>query len=227
MGSLNYNYSFHHISKDQDQITTSIQRYKALRLKALLLSPTSFSSTYAIESAFADAEWASRLTADERETFVCAATLVNCEQGSSNEPEWVAQVTLRGPLSKDEFTLPDDSGQPAPRADDKEERWQMLSLFSLPDHRGMGIGKQLCREALGYLRSYRNQPGTVRVRLMVKPEKQDIVDFYRRLGFVEAGRSTLVEALIANGDESLLPDDTRGEKYTTRGPVIMMLELFR
>lgn len=51
-------------------------KFQALRLKALLIAPTSFSSTHQIESALSDTEWIGRLTADDKETFVCAATTV-------------------------------------------------------------------------------------------------------------------------------------------------------
>lgn len=214
-------YTYLRIDKD-DNIAASAQKYKELRLQALKLTPTSFASTYEIESAFTDDEWISRLRRDGIETFIC-------EHNQSGHVEWVAQVTLRGPLPAEDFILPPASGQPMPRLDDaEEERWQMLSLFVLPSHRGKGIAKDLCREALQYLISYRPHPAHVRVRLMVKPENQATVRLYRQLGFVEAGRCTLAEALIANGDADLLPEGYEGDaKYSVRSGLIMMVDLSR
>jgi hypothetical protein len=62
---------------------------------------------------------------------------------------------------------------------------------------------------------------------MVKPENRIMVNFYRGLGFVKAGKSILAEALIANGDASLLPKDPRREKYNTRAPLIMISDMSR
>jgi hypothetical protein len=54
-----------------------------------------------------------------------------------------------------------------------------------------------------------------------------MVNFYRGLGFVKAGKSILADALIANGDASLLPKDPRREKYNTRAPLIMISDMSR
>jgi hypothetical protein len=63
---------------------------------------------------------------------------------------------------------------------------------------------------------------------MVKPENRIMVNFYRGLGFVKAGKSILLaEALIANGDASLLQKDPRREKYNTRAPLIMISDMSR
>ncbi|KAL1967367.1 hypothetical protein VTN77DRAFT_3151 [Rasamsonia byssochlamydoides] len=222
----NERYTYFRVPKDEN-IAESAQKYKELRLQALKLSPTSFSSTYKLEAAFTDPDWVSRLARDGIETFVCAAH--DQSHGSNqNQVNWVAQVTLRGPLSAEDFILPPASGHPTPRLDAEEERWQMLSLFVLPSHRGKGIGKALCREALRYLTSYQPHPTQVRVRLMIKPENHVVVNMYRQLGFAEAGRCTLAEALIANGDRELLPEGYSGDsKYTARSGLIMMVDLSR
>lgn len=220
--------TFFRVAKN-DSIASSAQKYKELRLQALKLSPSSFSSTYEIESAFTDDEWIARLSRDGIETFVCTYSHNNnSDDSTASDVKWVAQVTLRSPLPADAFTLPPASGQPSPRPDTEEERWQMLSLFVLPSHRGKGIAKDLCREALRYLTSYRPHPTHVRVRLMVKPDNHAAVKLYRQLGFVEAGRCTLAEALVANGDADLLPEGYEGDvKYTARSGFIMMVDLSR
>ncbi|CCT73887.1 related to GNAT family acetyltransferase [Fusarium fujikuroi IMI 58289] len=130
MSSL-YHYSFSRVSKT-DSVQESAIQYRDLRLKALKASPESFSSTYEIESQFTETQWMDRLLQDDRENFVCVATPVN--RGTSSMAEWVGQVTLRGPVGRKAFTLPEVSGQPLPGGDDEEDRWQMLSLFILPDH---------------------------------------------------------------------------------------------
>ncbi|KAJ5135790.1 uncharacterized protein N7515_005068 [Penicillium bovifimosum] len=219
--TTNCTYTFFRVSK-KDGITTSAQKFRDLRLKALKASPGSFASTYEIESAFTEAEWAQRITAPDYEVFICAAT-----HNSPDSSEWIGQVTLRGPLSKAVYTLPAESGLTPPKPDDEEERWQMLSLFTLPGHRGLGLGAKLCQCALEYLRSYRESPGEVLVRLIVKPENQVTVKLYQRLGFGLAGKATLEEALTANGDGHLLPVDRSEAKWTERGGLIMVSRLVR
>lgn len=134
---------------------------------------------------------------------------------------------MRGPQSREDFILPEESGQKKPGEEEAEELWQMLSLFTLPDHRGQGLGKKLCQVALNYLASCRQSPREVWVRLMVKPENHATVSLYRGLGFIKVGKCTLPEAVVANGDKDLLPKDIGGEKYSSRSGLIMMLEFCR
>lgn len=229
MSTQNCEYLFFRIAKD-NAIALSATKYKQLRLQALSTAPTSFSSTYEIESALTDTEWVKRLSEHGRETFICAAVPTQNNLSNSRIPEqstWVGQLTLLGPQSPKDFILPEKSGQKKPTEEKDQELWQMLSLFTLPDHRGRGLGKCLCQEALEYLASYKDSPREVWVRLMVKPGNHATVSLYRGLGFAEAGKCTLAEALIANGDKDLLPEDISGEKYTSRSGLIMMLEIQR
>ncbi|KAJ5165284.1 Acyl-CoA N-acyltransferase [Penicillium coprophilum] len=221
-----YTYSFFRVSKT-NEVESSAQKYRDLRLKALKTSPDSFSSTYEIESAFTDAEWIDRLTLPDRELFICAATPVTDDPSSPGSIEWIGQVTLRGPSFKADFELPVEAGQPPQRSDEEEERWQMLSLFTLSEYRGYGLGSKLCQEAINYLRSYRSFPRQVQVRLIVKAGNDVTVELYRRLGFIHAGKSTLVEALIANGDEHLVPKDLTSAKYSDRKGLIMISRISR
>lgn len=217
-------YSYFRVSKSE-AVHDSARKYQNLRLRALQASPGSFASTYEIESAFSEADWVERLTAPGREVFICAATPQRNNADQSNTVEWIGQLTLRGPASLQDFTLPAESGQPTQMPD--EERWQMLSLFTLPEHRGHGLGANLCREALDYLQNYQKLPQTVQVRLMVKPENKITVNLYQRLGFVKAGRCTLAEALIANGDEHILPSDLSSTKWSARSGLIMIFKMIR
>ncbi|KAJ5864090.1 Acyl-CoA N-acyltransferase [Penicillium soppii] len=221
-----YNYSFFRVSKTEGA-ETSAQRCRELRLKALKASPDSFSSTYEIESAFTDAHWIERLLAPDRELFVCAATPLGDDPSRPNDIQWIGQVTMRGPLSKAQFELPVESEQPPQKSDEEEDRWQMLSLFTLPEYRGHGLGNKLCKEAINYLLSSRVFPRELQVRLIIKAGNQVAVEFYQRLGFVFGGRATLVEALISNGDEHLVPKDLTPAKYSERQGIIMISRVSR
>ncbi|SCV45016.1 related to GNAT family acetyltransferase [Fusarium fujikuroi] len=220
MSSL-YHYSFSRVSKT-DSVQESAIQYRDLRLKALKASPESFSSTYEIESQFTETQWMDRLLQDDRENFVCVTTPVN--RGTSSMAEWVGQVTLRGPVGRKAFTLPEVSGQPLPGGDDEEDRWQMLSLFILPDHQGRKLGQGLCREVIKHLQETQRKARTV-VRLMVKPQNTTTVHLYEKLGFETVGKCTLAEALVANGDGHLLPEDIADARYSTRSGLIMIYNI--
>ncbi|OOF90205.1 hypothetical protein ASPCADRAFT_179548 [Aspergillus carbonarius ITEM 5010] len=230
-----HTYTFFRVSKTNN-IHTSAQKYRDLRLQALKTSPGSFSSTYEIEAAFTETDWIDRLTISDREVFICAAT-----NSTGSTTQWIGQVTLRGPLSAADFELPPEAGQPPQRSDDEEERWQMLSLFTLPDHRGRGLGSQLCQAALEWLRSSTSRvlddgvavtlppPPTIQVRLIVKAGNDVTVALYERLGFVHTGRATLVEAQIVNGDAHLIPvdSDRASAPFTERKGLVMSLWVSR
>lgn len=80
---------------------------------------------------------------------------------------------------------------------------------------------------MNFLALYKESPRRVWVRLMVKPENHATVSLYRRLGFAEAGMCTLAEAMVANGDNDLLPEDISGDKYSSRSGLIMISEICR
>lgn len=220
-----YAYSFFRVSKT-DNIHVSARKYRDLRLRALKTSPDSFASTYEIEAAFSDADWINQLMVSDREVFICAASPSDANTRDPDSVEWVGQVSVRGPISQENFTLPEESGQAKPKPDAEEERWQILSLFTLPEHRGNGLGGKLCLEALDYLQAYRPVP-SIHVRLMVKPDNHVTVKLYERLGFSTVGKCTLAEALRANGDGHLLPSDTSAAKYSSRMGLIMSREIHR
>ncbi|KAH7066353.1 putative GNAT family acetyltransferase [Paraphoma chrysanthemicola] len=218
-------YSYIRIDPESQLLSRLAQNYKALRLSALQQSPSSFSSTYDIESRFPDEWWESRLQIPGRETFICVAN-----GASSSADEWVAQVTLIGPVPASSYRLPEAAQQPPVGPDEEEEKWQMLSLYTLPTHRGKGIAKALCREAFQWLQApaaSKPRPELIRVRIMVKPENVATVQMYQSLGFTDAGRCTLAEALVANGDEALVPADGGGDKFQTRAGLIMSMPLHR
>lgn len=214
-------YSFFKINQEDPELAQVALKYKTLRLDALTQSPSSFSSTFETESKLPDHEWLRRIKSPNKRTFICAIT-------NGSQTKWVAQVTLRGPILAKEFLLPSESGQPPPSSDNEEEKWQMLSLYTLPDHRGKGLGKKLCQEAFRHLTcEQRGQASGILVRIMIKPENQVTIALYRSLGFEGSGSCTLEEALKANGDAELLPASPLGESYTKRTGVIMALRLKR
>jgi ribosomal protein S18 acetylase RimI-like enzyme len=216
-------YTFIKIDQFASDLTLLSRRYRSLRLTALQQSPTSFSSTFENESKLPLEQWTSRLRSPGKEVFICVAHPADPEQ---NE-EWVGQVTLRGPLSSEAFSLQPQAGQPDFDPDDAEEKWQLMSLYVAPEHRGKGLSKQLCREAIRHLVCLRREPCAVCLRAMVKPDNLTSLSLLKSLGFVEGGWCTLEEALRANGEGDALPMGQLGERFTTRSGSIMVLRFAR
>lgn len=219
-------YRFVHVDRSAtEHLPTAAANYKALRLQALQESPHAFASTFDMESQFSDQVWLSRLCQPRQETFAC---ILPQADGTA---EWVAQVTIRGPLTSDEFHLPPESGQTSQPADAEADKWHMLSLYTAAGHRRRGLGPRLCREAFQHLEQGRGESSAPArsslVRIMVKPDNVATLRLYGELGFVETARCTLAEALRANGDGDLLPEEPLGEKYTTRSGIVMALVLSR
>lgn len=213
-------YNIIKVDKAGANIRKVANQYRSLRLEALKQSPTAFSSTFETESSFSDDVWIARLQDPEKETFACVAI---AEDGAE---EWVGQVTLRGPVKYDDFVAPEGSGQETPRPDDEEEKWQMLSLYTLPTHRGKRLGARLCEKTFDFLRTRKgNGPPKVVLRIMVKPENTVTLRLYEGLGFKHAGRCTLQEALMANGDADLIPAGELDERYTARSGLVMLLHI--
>ncbi|KAM3520617.1 hypothetical protein MY4038_009362 [Beauveria bassiana] len=65
-------YLYIRVSKT-DALESSAQKYRHLRLQGLESSPESFSSTHETEAAFSKDDWIQRLSAPDRETFICVA----------------------------------------------------------------------------------------------------------------------------------------------------------
>ncbi|KAM3477811.1 hypothetical protein MY5147_002547 [Beauveria neobassiana] len=94
-------YTYICVSKT-DALESSVQKYRHLRLQGLESSPESFSSTYETEAAFSNDDWIQRLSAPDRETFICVAKAAG-EQDAPGIGDWVGQVTLRGPICLGSF----------------------------------------------------------------------------------------------------------------------------
>ncbi|VUC21299.1 unnamed protein product [Clonostachys rosea] len=210
-------YQFIHVDKSASVLSYNAKKYRDLRLRALKESPEAFTSTWDVESSFAGDVWESRLLDPEKETFVCVYNHPN------QDPEWVAQVTLRGPLTAAEFALPPESGQVVHSGD---EKWHMFSLYTSKSHRGKGVGSRLCQRTFQFLSEKRaTQATNVTLRLMVRPDNEISIRMYQGLGFLQTGKCTVEEGLRANGEADLLPEGHLGEKYTTRYGLIMAIRL--
>lgn len=212
---------------------TLAAKYRDLRLTALQLSPESFSSNLEEESKFSLDTWVSHLFHPHKKTILCidktspssssADTESSAAPSEVTQGKWVAQVTIHGPIPAENYRLPAGSGQPAILDDSQEERWQLLGMYTLPSHRGKGLAKLLCNAVFEVLKAQQKTHGKAeRLRLMVKSHNVGAVKLYGSLGFVDAGRCTLAEAVAANQETDRIPKEMLlGEKFNTRNGIIM------
>ncbi|TVY20037.1 hypothetical protein LARI1_G002113 [Lachnellula arida] len=223
---MSYIYKIHHLpTSDPAFLAFLAGKFASLRLTALSVSTAAFSSTFAIESTFTASQWISRLQRPGFHTFIAVAYSPNTkpEQQTIDAGDWVGSATLLGPTPKAVYDLP-ESGGPEIGGDDVESKWQMLGVYNSPEHRGKGIAKLLINGAIEYAAKEAGVGRQSRVRIMIHQDNILVKQLYDGLGFMDAGHSTLSEALLANGDSALLPADggaSQPEKYHARLPLIM------
>ncbi|KAJ7268056.1 hypothetical protein C8J57DRAFT_1326486 [Mycena rebaudengoi] len=192
--------------------TLLAQKYAAVRLEALLTSPSAFGSTYAIESRFTAEEWEARVWRSDAVVLVCVANPVGLTRDLDEETallgDWVGIATLRGPLSAQEYELPPEAQSPPAGSDNEETKWQMTAVFASVAHRGRGLAKQLIQAGKEYALRWNTRLGRelnsplkkVRLRVMIHPDNHPAIALYSSSGFVDAGRATGHEAYQTNGD---------------------------
>ncbi|KZP07268.1 hypothetical protein FIBSPDRAFT_657819, partial [Athelia psychrophila] len=189
------------------------KRYSELRLAILLSAPSSFASSYAIESTLTQEQWEQRVWRNGVTVFVCIARPVLTETAEVPElgefdGEWVGAATVFGPVPKDDYQLVPESGSPEAGPDEEEAKWQMTALFTSPEHRGKGLGKSLIKGAKAYAgirtRALLPTAESFRLRIMAHSKNLTVVALYSQLGFMDVGRATGREAFVTNGDEALI-----------------------
>jgi ribosomal protein S18 acetylase RimI-like enzyme len=132
--------------------------FKAARLRALQDTPSAFGSTYAKESQLTDADWIARAGSWNGERSILVLAM---EAG--------AAVGIAGShLDQDDPT-----------------QAHLISMWTAPTHRQLGIGRLLVNEIVDWACQQR----ALTLRLMVTSKNQPAISFYQRLGFTSTGRT--------------------------------------
>ena len=136
----------------------NLQLFKTVRLRALEESPSAFGSTYAREVQFDDEEWTKRALRWNGERgigYLAVESGVGCG---------IAGALL------DSFD---------------ESRADLVSMWTAPTHRRLGVGKLLVEAVMSWAR----QRGVGTLRLMVTSSNEAAIAFYLRLGFAMTGHT--------------------------------------
>jgi len=216
------------IPKQTPQIQDLAERFRALKLSALQTDSQNLSGEYESESVLPLSAWEHRLTRSGVETIVAVASStppsnIEDQLASLLQSEWIGMITMIGPTPFEEFFLP-ATGQPMPGPDGTETRWHMTALYISPGCRGKGIAKQLISTAIAIGRAYSQAQGAhvkTRFRLFVAPNNVVAIKLYGGLGFQAAGKVTLEEAFIANGNREGLPEIIDPARFRFRQGISM------
>ena len=219
-------YAAHVLPLDGKDLTSYARKYGALRLNGLKQSPNAFSSTHASELALTEDEQVARLQRPQQRIVVVVAVAAEQEQPRHwLDEEWVAQVTLVGPLSREQYDAPFSTQAAAapipspPTKDDGAVYWHMTALYVDTAHRQKGLANLLCETSF----QHAGEAGRGVMRIIIKPDNTAVIDMYKGLGFVVAeGHATLAEATVAAGEGALLPATYETDTvYTARTGIIM------
>jgi len=168
----------------------------------------------------------SRLERLRVHTFIAVAYSLDTKSEDQviDAGDWIGSAAVLGPYSEAEFKLPESGGQEI-GSDEVESKWQMTAVYNSPLHRGKGVAKLLVKGALDFTsREAAKEGRKSRMRIMIKPDNIVVKKLYYGLGFEDAGKCTLAEAFIVNGDEDMLPADggaSQPDKYHNRLGLIM------
>ncbi|TLD27457.1 GNAT family acetyltransferase [Venturia nashicola] len=204
---LEFTYRTYILPKDSPSFPFIVGKYAALSALALTTDPNSFGIHYSTDGAFSAAEHVARLSRPIVNIFVVVAhpgdlpeSQMDIEKGA-----WVGMVSQIGPTTKEEYWLP-ESGCPEPLSDLVETRFHHTGTWIDHAHRGKGLSKILIKAALDWAESTsfaRENIEQVRFRAIMGPTNDLSMSLYGKFGFVRCGKSSINEAMKANGNEGI------------------------
>ncbi|KAG7057296.1 gnat family [Colletotrichum scovillei] len=196
-----------------------LNRYKSLRLTSLLLSPSCFGSTHALEVAFPPEKWASRLTNPGATTIIIYEDAASSPSPTDDSPsldkaltaEWLATLTITGPL--DSKTLSTSLHEFGPTTDVPISQYVINGMFVTPSARGKQLGTKLIEFAKAHVSSEivtthaeGKEKERARISLIVDFDNDPARKTYARSGFeivrrywfndYREGRESTTEAAI-------------------------------
>ena len=217
-----------------------LQRFKTLRLDALISAPTSFVSNYGHEQSFTDNEWVERITDPSRHHLICTRRGHGKTSGDDRQPvnptsddaEWVGMLTLLGPLTREQYNIQSRKG-PSLGNDAEETRWHLVGLYVKSEDRCKEVAIAIHEAVLEYLRTSTDElletvfdartgiekPKRARVAGSKPSPDSLLADLYTSLGGYEIGWAGRAEALRIAGNAELTD---KGEDRADTGPVRIM-----
>ena len=214
-----------------------LYKLKALRLDALQLEPASFTTSYEDESQFSDDDWERWVSGHMQHHMICKYVAHqfgdlearDLEQAESMEPEWVGMFTLRGPLSREQYSVVKARNGPDLGSDEDETRWCIANLYVQSKHRGAEMSAAIHEAVLDVLRVWTDEiletvfdettglekPKRARIGGAVQTQHPTLTSMYQALGACEVGDIDRAEARRFRGSDAVVGVHG-GEKDTER-----------
>ncbi|KAK9453290.1 hypothetical protein V1511DRAFT_489889 [Dipodascopsis uninucleata] len=175
------------LSKGQDDIKKTVEKYKLIRLRALKSAKDAFHSTYEQESQMDSSQWETRITNPLATTIIAELE----DQGS----EYIAIGVLLGPLNAEQsasflsLTLKNAS-EVFPSS---EIRYVFCSFYVDIDYQHKGIGRGIFQTAIEYIKQQnidRNIASKIAIRLNVLSDNETAIRFYEKFGMLKFRSAT-------------------------------------
>lgn len=197
-----YTYKTYRLDPHSPNINFLAGKYASLSQRALTVDPGSFGVAYSTESAFSPSDYLARVSRPNVHLFVCVAhsSTLPEDQHTIEYGHWVGMITQIGPTPKEAFWMKLYGGA-EPLDDALETKWHQTSTWIDPAHRGRGVAKQTIEAAVAY--AAESMTGTVtqaRIRAITGPDNMLSKALYGGRGFPVAGKCTILEAMVANGN---------------------------
>lgn len=219
------------VPRASPRLAELVTKYRAMKLHALKTDPASLGAKHDIEAALPFSVWTKRLSNPEATILVCIATGNTTDNQDPimdlMDNKWVGLATIRGPMKYEDYYVNPDMGLPVPAVPEAERRWHIYDLYTLPEHRGQGLARNMVKECVAIaVESTASQcadnettacpdgleVNAARIRLFMNPKHAWLLTMYESFGFVAAGKVTLEEGFRANVLDESIPANTRETK---------------
>ena len=192
---------------DHGILNALIDRYRALRLRALKEEPQAFGSKYADELQFPHQRWQARIQNPSAHTFIALDVPPDLEvlgrPVGDSEPslpilltnEWLGTLTMVGPQvvpdsdldAKEllDFFNPNGVISSTAGSEGSIVAYVLHGMFVVPERRGKGNGRRLVERAVEYARDAATAGGAIQVWILafVEMENGPAFEFYQKMGF--------------------------------------------
>ncbi|KAF2999858.1 hypothetical protein E8E13_007805 [Curvularia kusanoi] len=206
-------YKFIRVPRASPRLAELVTKYRAMKLHALETDPASLGAKHDIEAAL---PFTTGNTTDNQDPIM-----------DLMDNKWVGLATIRGPMKYEDYYVNPDMGLPVPAVPEAERRWHIYDLYTLPEHRGQGLARNMVKECVAIaVESTASQcadneatacpdgleVNAARIRLFMNPKHAWLLTMYESFGFVAAGKATLEEGFRANVLDESIPANTRETK---------------
>jgi ribosomal protein S18 acetylase RimI-like enzyme len=204
-------YKIIRIPPDSLRLASFIAKLRATKMAAMKADPKGFFAKHETETALPASVWEARFK-------ICAAVLICVatsdtslsDEDTLEQGDWVGYAAIRGPMDYAAYYPNPDMDQPVPEDPSTEARWHVFDLYTLLAHRQRGLARKLLDSCVDisveFSKELRSQGmQRARLRLFVDGRNPWLVQWYKMLGFMEAGRASPIEGFTANGVSESIP----------------------